>query len=428
MTESKASNKTEKSFNARINNLLNEPMHNVNTYVNKGKIKKFNIKYNNEIIVVNYFKLTYKNNMHPTIMFNIKMKNNKMECSSLEYIVDKKEMYLSSLLYNVKEKPEELKICKENNNGSIFYLNLLFSIVKKFMIHSTYDVNKFTLYDAAHIPNKLNIIDFQENIMHNNLMLSVLQLYAKGRTFYEGYGFIPDCIGDINDNTDDYFEKLEILLRERKEFLEMQLTTLYDLVNETNELNGIKILSESIEKKLISIHINQIHNILNCLKRLKIFYEELIKNQFYKDLLPYEVHSLSSIYNDVIKLEKSNIAIANHYKDNVKSYCYLIVEILIFELFGNIYIYPITTEENHKRISEIYKKYDIERYESICSYLSKEKTEKKKDNTPIKKESTVKSFIKSMTSRVRFRGGNKIHRQTRIHKKHTKATKRARRN
>jgi len=171
MTESKASNKAvEKGFNASINNLLNNPMRNVNTYIKKGKNKYFKINYKNEIIVINYLKLNYSNS--PRILFDIKKNNNKIACSTLEYFINEEEMYLSSLLYKVKDEPEELKICRGNTDGSIFYLNLLFSVVKKFMIYSTYNVNKFTLQDAASIPN--------ENV---NLMLSVLQLFAKGRTF-----------------------------------------------------------------------------------------------------------------------------------------------------------------------------------------------------------------------------------------------------
>ena len=255
----------------------------------------------------------------------------------------------------------------------------------------------------------------------------------KGELF-EGYGFIPSIIGDIRDNEDNYFKNLEIFLSEREDFLKSPFSRLIELINESYEnTNDIKIFSESIKNGIITITKEQIKNISMCLKYIQTYYDFFMSKSNDTTLLPFEFHSLSSIFNYITNFEKSNISIqksntninksksSNDIKsqkrniDVVKKYSYYIIDIFVFDICKNYYTYPITTEANLKRISDIYNGLGIKRYESICSYLAKEKTEKKTEqNKSTQKSFSFKSLFKGISRTSR--GGSQIQRQTCIHK------------
>lgn len=159
-----------------------------------------------------YYDITiiYDGNNH------IYINNSAGHTNCVELDINNNNIYLSSLLYNVHDPTDP---CKQIDGAT--YLNLVL-VVSKLYTRQTVNLdgslkNEYiSLVDAANKPLAAGLDDVE---------LSLLQLFEKGRTYYEAYGFLPEFIIDngINNilpfNSQEYLDTLDAFLKFRNSFI-----------------------------------------------------------------------------------------------------------------------------------------------------------------------------------------------------------------
>jgi hypothetical protein len=136
-------------------------------------------------------------------------------CVELEIKPD--NIYLASLLYNINDAADP---CKQIDGAT--YLNLVLVISK---LYTRQTVNP----DDGSLKNKyISLIDAASKPLVpglDDVELSLLQLFEKGRTYYEAYGFLPEFIVDDDENnilpfnSQEYLDTLDAFLKFRNSFI-----------------------------------------------------------------------------------------------------------------------------------------------------------------------------------------------------------------
>ena len=131
--------------------------------------------------------------------------------------INDNNIYLNSLLFYVNDAADS---CKEIEGAT--YLNLVLAISK---LYTRQTVNP----DDGSLKNQyISLIDAASKPLADGLdavELSLLQLFEKGRTYYEAYGFLPEFIVDDDENnilqfnSQEYLDTLDAFLRYRHSFI-----------------------------------------------------------------------------------------------------------------------------------------------------------------------------------------------------------------
>lgn len=251
----------------------------------------------------------------------IKRKGNPYgsNCVTLDIYPD--NINLNSLLYTIHRDND---ICKDIDGAT--YLNLVLALCKVY--------TRQVLNPDGSIKNKyITLTDAAKKSLGPRLdkvELSILLLLEKGRTYYEGYGFLPIFI--INGDEDDILpfdspEYLKIL----SEFLDYRNTFILDPIRDLRNTPKFNYELNNINYSLIeSDNINANNYIADELSR------EFGRNNI----------SISEIYTSSVSPgAKTDFLLQLGFDD--------------LNIIGNLcsdyrYTYPILTRENRERIMQVY--------------------------------------------------------------------------
>ena len=299
---------------------------------------EFKLNYNEEEIDIIY---RYKTRNDIEIL--IKKSDNETNCVVITYDTNTNKAHLVSLLNNV---PTDDK-CITNSSGT-YYLDLIFNVIKMLMTRPQLNFR----------PNIFELIDVATKKMffnrETNMPLSAYKLLTEGRTFYEGYGFIPYFLQIPEDLNIAIFEELINL---RKLILEHPLSGLINFLTE----NQSKKLAKRITDAILEIITNTIELGINVdLSLSEIFQQGILILETWNssELGDTEIDKskYESLCSDVMFFIDVNL-------DNI-----LQRKLKLEKLY--YYSYIISSDMSYyTKISEIYAKYGIQRYKDYAEYL-----------------------------------------------------------
>lgn len=244
----------------------------------KNKNIKFNLettdKSKTDICLTNYyFNIDDYNNIKIGRIFDEKT---FIECVKLKIL--SKEVIIDSIMYNLDDA--DMMICGKCSGN--LYILITYHIIKLLILKNILKTNSIILYDCAIRYSNKNT---------NKLKLSVEHLIKYNRSYYEGFGFLPQIIyaNDMNNISGEYgtytvikpnqpkfMEYFNEFVKKRKEFLNMSLTQIYILI----ENDGIKFKEFWTINSKIIIFMN-----INILRTILDNSKSLVKTQKLNELL-----------------------------------------------------------------------------------------------------------------------------------------------
>ena len=151
----------------------------------------------------------------------INKKDNASNCVKLEYNNTNDELWLDSLLFKISDDDKCRKI--EGERPGIYYIDLILNLVKILIYKNTLFKPKwFLLSDGATITSSDLNIDYKDE----EIELSIIKLLMEGRTFYEGYGFLPIGLNKNELNYDDF----DIYINSRQQILILPILELLKII------------------------------------------------------------------------------------------------------------------------------------------------------------------------------------------------------
>jgi len=273
-------------------------------------------------------------------IIKINKPNEIMDCVAMSYNPDTRTIKLIGLLL-VGDSSSCRKL------STIQYLDLIFNIIKVLPDYPQLNFNpcNVNVYDEARKP----IFNFMGDVE-----LSPYKLLTDGRTFYEGYGFLPYNIDDCH--TPFNYGIFETLIGTRFKILNTPISKLADYIGSILE-NKI-IVKETIQ--------NFKKNILDFIALTTD--DKINTNLTMTELFKY----LLSIIDDDIMDNEELQSLFEHILDFADEPLHNILTSLNLNYSSHNLNYFITTDTTHyEKIEAIYSIYNIKRHIHYTIFLKK---------------------------------------------------------